>query len=296
MLAGAAVHLIAACSAAPDASRFAAAGTQLHSAVVTTGEMVAGELNRAKLLREADALSTLWTVPDACTVAMMRYGDALADIVMASRGSGEAAQAVANAGASFATSVGAVLPPALAASESAKLIGTLVQQAANEHAARSLEDALAGMQPTVDAVAVLLGKQLDDAGKILLDASGHIDLDMTKRYQFELGYSKTLKADRQALYYKPRTAETTRKLDDIVHREQVIAPTLQQYAQEQSALEQRTKLQQELLDAAGRAVMEWAAAHRQLLTAVQNRAPIDPQGLNESIIEQRALIRKARTT
>lgn len=286
--------LLGGCGAVPDASRFAAAGGQLHSAVVVTGTVVTDELQRAQLDEEAGEMSKIWQVPDACTLAMMQYGDALADIVKASRDSGAAAQAVAGAGESFAKSVGAVLPPVLASAEVLQFAGTVAQQIQNERAAQSLEAALAGMQPTVDAVATLLGKQLDDAGDILLDSSLLVSGDMALRYQQELGYSQTLTAERRALYSRPSTADTTRQLDDIVHREQVIAPTLQQYAQEKATNEERWKAQRELLDGAKQAVQEWAVAHRQLLSAVQNRASIDPQALNDSIVELRALIRKAR--
>ncbi|HWT38071.1 MAG TPA: hypothetical protein VN289_17410 [Paraburkholderia sp.] len=286
--------LLTACGALPDASGFAAAGAQLHSAVIVTGDVLVDELQRAELGDESRDMEKLWKVPDACTLAMKNYGDAIASIVQVSRDSGAAAEQVAQAGATFANSIGAVLPPVLASAEAARLAGTVVQQIQNERAARSLEAALSDMQPTVDLVAGLLDKQLHDADDILLDASGLIYTGIVQNYQQEISYSKTLTDARRTLYTRAISTDTTRQLDDISRREQSIAPSLKQYAQEKTANEQRWKTQHELLIAARQAVQEWAGAHRQLLIAVQNRSAVDPRALNESIVELRALLRKAR--
>lgn len=294
VLAAAVALLAAGCGAVPDASKFSAAGMQLHSAVVVTGSILEGELRQAELDPEADDMNKVWAVPDACTLAMMQYGDALAGIVKASRDSAAAAQAVADAGAALASSVGVVLPPAAVSAEATKFAVTVYEQIQKERAARSLEAALVGMQPTVDAVGAILVKQLDNASEILVDANLLVDADMATRYQREIGYSQRLIEARQALYILPATAAATSQIDEIAHREQIIAPTMQKFAQEKAVNAERWKQQRQLIYAARQAVMEWAVAHRQLLIAVQNRDAVDPEALNESIVELRALIRKVK--
>jgi hypothetical protein len=288
------VIMFSACKSVPDAGPFSAAGSQLHSAVVTAGNVVSSALVEAQLPDFAKRLNEQWQIPDACTLAMMRYGDALASIVQTSRDSSAAAQQVIKAGTDLATSVGAAVPPLLAAPELSALAGTVVQQVENAHAARSLEEALSGMQPAVDDVAKLLTAQLNSVDSILTDANLKFLLNLTTEYNQELRYRLTLTAERRALYDSPRTADTTRQLDDIIHREQVIAPTLAAFDQKDAENQHRLKARRELITTAKQAIANWAEAHRNLLIAVRNGGTVDVMALNESIVELRALINKAR--
>lgn len=296
IIAVAAFTMMAACKSVPDASPFAVAGSQLHSAVVSTGTVVASGLNEAELTSEAQRFTTLWQVPDQCTLAMMRYGNALANIVQATRNSDEAVQQVFDAGTKLADSLGVAVPPALAAGEVLTLLKTIDRQVANVVAARSLEDALSRMQPAVDNVAIVMSHELDAAGDILNNADGIVDTNLRLQYKAEVDYEQTLTKNRQALYQKALTSDTTRQLDDIVHREQVIAPVLAERQQKDDLRNTRLQTRQELINTAKQAVANWAQAHRDLHAAVQSGGTLDLAALNESIVELRALIQKARAS
>ena len=296
LLATAAVAVLCACKSVPDASQFAAAGSQLHSAVVSAGNVVSDELRQAQLSDSARALDKQWQVPDECTLAMMRYGNAIAGIVQTSRDSEAAAQQVIDAGAQLATTIGVAVPPLLASAEAGKLIDSIAREIVNARAARSLKEALAAMQPVVDDTALLLSRQLDNANEILLDASLQNRLTLVMQYQNDVRYAQTLASDRQKLYDVPRTADTNRQFDEIVTREKVIAPTVAIFEQRDAERKQRWSTRHALIDAAKQAVLEWAAAHRELLAAVNEGNSVDLKALNESIVELRALIQKARAS
>jgi hypothetical protein len=59
-----------------------------------------------------------------------------------------------------------------------------------------------------------------------------------------------------------------------------------------SAVRMRNALQ--LIAATRQAVIDWAGAHRQMLTAVRGGVSVDPQALVQSVVEVRELIRKVR--
>ncbi|MBN3753697.1 hypothetical protein G3N95_12165 [Paraburkholderia sp. Tr-20389] len=296
MIAAAVLSMFAACKSVPDASPFAVAGSQLHSAVMSAGIVVTSGLNEAELANEAQSFSTLWQVPDQCTLAMMRYGNALANIVQATHNGDEAVQQVFDAGTKLADSLGIAVPPALAAGEVLALLKTIDREVANVVAARSLEDALSRMQPAVDNVAIVMNRELDAAGDILRNADGIVDTKLRLSYKAEVDYEQTLTKNRQALYQKALTTDTTRQLDEIVHREQVIAPVLAERQQKYDLRNTRLQTRRELINTAKQAVSNWAQAHRDLQAAVQSGGTLDLAALNESIVELRALIEKARAS
>jgi hypothetical protein len=282
----------AGCATPPDAGNLADASAQLRSAIAATGNAVAveldaaGEPDRARQLREA------WVVPDRSAVALMLYSDAVASIVRSGQQGGDTVRRLADAGTQLATGVGIAMP---AVGAGVDLAAYLYQQIALARAATSLEQSLERMQPAVDRIADVIGKQLDDAQVILVNANKLAEVKLRDQFSDETGYLIALRKERQALYrVTPLTTANADRLLQIEKVERSVTAKLEPMEAERKAAAVRMRNSLQLIAATRQAVIDWAGAHRQMLAAVRDGATVDPQALVQSVFEVRELIRKVR--
>jgi hypothetical protein len=283
------------CAAPPDAGKLADASAQLRSAIMATGGAVtlelesAGEAERARQMREA------WVIPDRSAVALMLYSDAVANIVRSGSQGGDTVRRLADAGLQLASGVGIALPAAGSVAAGVDLAAYVYQQIALARAAMSLEEALERMQPAVDRIADVIGKQLDDAQVILVSASKIAEAKAREQFGDETGYLIALRKERQALYrVTPLTQQNADRLLQIDKIERTVTAKLEPMEADRKASAARMRNALQLIAATRQAVIDWAGAHRQMLTAVRGGGSVDPQALVQSVVEVRELIRKVR--
>jgi hypothetical protein len=294
-LAAIALAAAAGCATPPDAGRLADASAQLRSAIAASGSTVAleleaaGEADRARELREA------WTVPDRSAVALSLYSDAVAGIVRSGKEGGDTVRRLADAGVQLASGIGIALPAAGALAAGVDLAAYVYQQIALARSAASLEQSLARMQPAVDRIADVIGRQLDDAQAILVNANKVAEVRMRDQFSDETGYLLALRKERQALYrVTPLTTANAERLLQIEKVERTVTSRLEPMDAERKAASTRVRTALLLIAATRQAVIDWAGAHRQLLPAVRDGAVVDPHALLQSVADVRELIRKVR--
>jgi hypothetical protein len=215
--------------------------------------------------------------------------------VRSGREGGDAVRRLADAGLQLAGGVGIALPAAGALAAGVDLAAYVYQQIALARAAASLEESLQRIQPAVDRIADVIGRQLDDAQAILVNANKVAEVRMRDQFSDETGYLLALRKERQALYrVTPLTAANAERLLQIEKVERTVTARLEPMDTERKAASMRMRNALALMAATRQAVIDWAGAHRQLLAAVRDGAVVDPQALLQSVVEVRQLIRKVR--
>jgi hypothetical protein len=240
-------------------------------------------------LREA------WAVTDRSAVAISLYSDALASIVKSGREGGDTVRRLAEAGTQLATGVGLALPAAGTVATGIDVAAFVYQQIAAARAAASLEQALERMQPAVDRIAEVIGRQLDDAQAILVNGNKISETRLRAQFADETGYLIALRKERLALYQvTPLTTANAERLLQIENVERTVNAKLEPMETERKAAAARLKTALQLIAATRQALFDWAGTHRQMLAAVRDGAAVDPQALVQSVVEVRELVRKVR--
>jgi len=283
------------CATLPDAGKLADASVQLRSAIVAGGSAVTLELEAAGDSARATEFRNAWATPDRSALALVAYAEAAAGIVKSGAEAGESVRRLADAGTQLASGVGIALPAAGALTAGVDLAAWVYQQIALSRASKSLEESLARMQPAVDRITELIGKQLDDAQAILVNANKIAETKLRAKFQTETGYLLALGKERQALYLvTPLTAANAQRLEQIDRIERTVAAKLEPMDLERKSSSARVKQGSLLIVGARVAVADWAGAHRQLLLAVREGRTVDPRALLQSIAELRELVNKVR--
>ena len=295
MCAALALAALYGCATPPDAGKLADASVQLRSAIAASGSAVALELDSAGQVDRAQQFREAWTVPDRAATALADYSEAVAEIVKSGREGGDSARRLADAGFQLATGVGIVVPAAGSVAAGVDVAVFVYQQIALARAANSLEQSLERLQPAVERIADLIGKQLDDAQVILVSSNRIAEQTLRSRYSDETGYLLALRKERLGLYrVTPLTPSNAERLLQIENVERTVTTKLEPMETELKANAARLKTALQLIAATRQAVSDWAVAHRQMLAAVRDGARVDPQMLVESIVEVRELVRKVR--
>jgi hypothetical protein len=290
-----AVALSTGCATLPDAGKLADASVQLRTAINAGGSAVVLELEAAGDPEHATQFRKAWATSDRSALALAGYAEAVAGIVKAGNEAGESARRLADAGAQLANGVGIALPAAEALEAGVDLGAWIYKQIAVARASKSLEESLANMQPAVDRVADVIGKQLEDAQIVLVSANQIADAKLRDRFSTETGYLIALAKERQALYQvTPLTTANAQRLEQIERVERTVAVKLEPMDTERKASAARLKQASLLITGARIAVADWADAHRQMLVAVREGRTVDPRALLQSVAELRDLVNKLR--
>lgn len=281
----AATLLLAGCPSLPDTKPFSDATTSLRSAVVSSGTAVVSELKRNPIEGMAAHGVTLereWKVRAQLMSALADYAHSITAIADAGNKGAESAQKLADAATGLAQTLGAAN---LAASAGTTLaIDTfkfLNEQIARARAAKSLEAALAEMQPAIARIAELLAADLT-----ALDEAMHIAIvaqqdKLASDNQAELSYRKRLVAVRQSLMGKAaneladETSPTKITIADELKRTDELLALAESwragYDAQQAAIAERGRLGTEMIGTTRDALGDWASAHAKLLGALRTK-------------------------
>jgi hypothetical protein len=280
--------LLSGCRSLPDASPFADATVGLRNAVTMGGNAVVAELKRSPVEgmdAQASSLEQAWTGRTKAMAALVEYARSLQAITSAGENGAESVQKLATAAETLAQTLGAASFAAGSvgqlATDTLKFLG---EQIIRARAARTLETALAEMQPAIDRIAELFAADLADLGAVIEVAIDSQRDRFADENQGPLFYRKQLLATQADLMKIIATdlkngksptelarTDELRKVDDLL---QAQAPWYAAYSDRQESIAARGRMSAELMGTIRIAFTEWAAAHAQLLAAIRTkRAP-----------------------
>lgn len=291
------ILILSGCASLPDAGPFLEASTQLRSGIASSGAVVESELRRMEPGGKAyaDRLAKEWTARVALGDALVRYAESLQAITKAGGEGREAVQSLADSATTLASAAGIALPGAPVVGVAIDAARFIYAQIALARAARSLEEALALAAPAVDETAAVIANNLRSVDEILVLASTDLRRAARTRLQDKLGFREHWERQRDSLYSKKATApELLRELEEA---NRLIATTKEWYEpheREMAEIARRSNAGRILIHATADAVMQWAASHRQLVGAIRDRRPVNPQSLIDATRELRDLTRRIR--
>jgi len=292
------VALLSGCASLPEVGPFVEASAQLRAGVASSGEAVAAELKRieggAKL---ADQLATEWAQRVKACDALVRYADSLQAIAKAGREGRQTAQSIADSVSALAGAASIALPGAQVVGTVTDAAKFIFAQISLARAADSLDNALSAAAPAVDEIAAQIARDLGILERIVSAASETSKNALTSDNSNMLGFRNQLNKARESAYAKVSTmpaASLTRELEDINKLMDTTRSLNEAYEKQVADLAKRRNAASALVRASSDAVIQWAAAHRQLVAAVRDRRPVNSQSLIEATSELRDLIKRAR--
>lgn len=288
---------MAGCTTTPDVGPFVDSSAALHSAMVSTGNSVAFELEVNELSDRSKAFTQAWATSIEATEALVAYAESLEQIVSSGQQGKQSVEKLTDAASSLAGAAGIVLPATgivgLASDTAALVYGHIAQA----RAAKSLQEALADMQPAVDAIAAHIAGNLSDADAILQTASTLHIQNMERDRQTELGFRLALIKERRKLYGRDPASLSQNDRKRLQELDEMIDATDSWYRPLQDEINTaRVRLMEgrRLIAAAADATSQWAITHRQLLAALQAKRQVDTLALMDSVGEIRELISRMR--
>jgi hypothetical protein len=285
------------CTALPDVSPFATASRQLAGAVKASGTAISEDLHATpELEAKAKAFDSAWAVRNDLMRAVVAYSDSLVAIVKASGDSREAARSLADKVGGLAQAVGVVQPGSGPAVEVAADTAAFVwAQIALAKAAGSLDEALKAAQPAIERLTIIKSDSKDLVVVVRgLAEAQRAELGAT--YNEALGYRKDLAARRAKLRAKFGTL-TDAEAADLKRIDEFMTPPnaeVQKYDELKAKIDTREKANLQLIAATRDAIEQWAAAHREVALALENRRPVSTESLTEAAVELRDLVKRIR--
>lgn len=300
--------LLAGCGSLPDTQPFTDATANLRSAVASSGTAVVTELKRSPIggmNAQAGSLEKAWQVRTRVMSSLVDYAASVAAIADAGKKGEESVKKLTDAATTLVQTLGAAN---LAASAGTSLAIDAIQfahgQIARARALRSLEPALAEIQPAIQRLAELMAADfadLDAIVQVALDAQ-HDRLEADN--QNEIGYRKSLLAARRSLMGKASnqlgsgTSPAAISVGDELKRaDEMLAANDAwhvAYSAKQDQVAQRRRAASDLIGAAQVALADWAAAHNKLLGAVRAKRTLDVAELTASAKRIHELIDRYR--
>lgn len=304
----AAALLLAGCQSLPDTQSFTDGTIALRHAVAASGGAVVAELKtspQADVVALGSDLEKSWQVRTRTMSALVAYAQSLQAITSAGRKGEESARSLAAAGTTLVQTLGLAVPGAGSAGTLA--VDTLTYaygQIAKARAAKSLEAALAEMQPAVERIAEMLGQDLRDLDELAGDAHllqrGRLmrATEGPRKFREALLASRTSLLDATAAELAGGTpahqlsrADELKALDELIARE---ATGYAEFTAHAAALDARRRTITELTAAAQLALADWAAVHGKLLAAVRARTVPSADELIASAQRVQALVDRYR--
>lgn len=231
---------------------------------------------------QAAGLETGWAARNKAMTALVGYANSLVAITESGERGGESARKLADAAGTLVETLKATNP--LAGRAGSLVVDTFeyaYAQIARARAAKSLEEALALLQPAIDRIAILLALDLEGLDELIATAidSQRDEIDFASRP--ELNYRKQLISTRRDLMVSAQRelgeGIAPSKLADTSEIERVAELLAQAESWHAAYLESRAKvaargrLSRELISATKQAVADWSTAHAGLLAAVREK-------------------------
>ena len=290
--------LFSGCASLPEIGPFVDASAQLRAGVASSGDAVAAEVRRIeggdKL---ADQLSAEWAARVQMCDALVRYADSLQAITEAGREGRQTAQSLADSVTALATAAKIALPGAQAVGVVTDTAKFIYQQIALARAANSLENSLTAVAPAVDEVATQIARDLKSLEKILVVATDTSKNRLITSNSSMLGFRNQVNKTRESAYAKlskTPPANLAKELEDVNKLVDATKSLNDAYEKEIAEITKRRNSAGALIRASSDAINQWAAAHRQLVAAVKDRRPVNPQSLVDATRELRDLIKRMR--
>jgi hypothetical protein len=304
------VIALSGCASSPDVAPFTEATVSLRGAVASAGAATVAELGRTDLPNaktQAQNLAAAWTERDRFFTALVAYANSLQAIVDAGQSGADAAKAVADAGGQLANAANIAMPGAGTGGEIAIQTATFVYgQIAKARAAKSLEKALADVQPAIDVVATKVGADLKDLDALVqLAAQAQTDtLKLESDTQSRLSYRKQLVSRRDELMKQVDSVVrgggnvTDIATSELKRVDALLVDANAWYLPLEAQLKEiatRERVARQLIAETRVGLLDWAAAHAQLLVAVRTKRPPSVAELAENAKRIRELVQKFRS-
>lgn len=278
----------------PDVGPFVEGTAQLKGAVAAGGAAVEQELRFTfSDTAQADALHVNWEARNKAMTALLRYAQSLDAIVAAGNAGAESAGKVADSVKGLAEAAGIAIPGSAAAVAIATdTVKFLYGQIATVRAAGQLAAALEEAQPAIERVAQLMRNDLADLAVVTQAA------DAVQIVNLAAEYNK-LSSDRKSILQamknlNPAVVADRDEYAALTGLLAALKPRYDTYQQELKAVEDRRKSALAVIDATGRALDEWAAAHADLASAVRHKRLASAQSLVSAAVELRDLVKRMR--
>jgi len=234
-----------------------------------------------------------WKARIKAMTALLRYAQSLDAIAAAGRSGAESAGEVAASVQGLAEAAGIAIPgsaEALAvATDAAKFI---YGQLATIRAAHQLAEALDDAQPAIERIAEVLRKDLADLDVVAQASDAATAVNLADEYNKLNSDRKSILLAMKAL--NPAKPEDRAEYETLTELLASIGPRYDAYQKELQAVEDRLNAVRAVIDATGRALDEWAAAHANLASAVRNKRLVGAQSLMASATELRELVKRMR--
>lgn len=297
--------VLAGCGTLPDGRPFADASSALSTSVRTSGQAVsdslrdAGSLMRPSEAREYEALAknldSAWAERIKATQGAVAYSQAIADLIAAGHNGAQTARQVGDRLETLAAVAGIpVAAPVFGVASN--IAGFLFERIALVRASQKLEDAVLLAQPAVDQIAAHLAFETTSKLKPILAAGYKNSVSAIKdSYSVEDGFAQSLDAKRvNALQTLLDHPERESELVTLERLRAHVSPQLQERDQkiEQASKAYRTRLA--LVNSLASAVPVWAAAHRDLAQAIQEKRKVSVTELQDTLGELKELIKQVR--
>lgn len=287
--AAAAVLLLGAtgCTTLPDTQPFTTATVSLQGAIASSGAAVVAEMKATPPLaksKELDNLESAWVARNEAMTALVAYARSLEEITAAGRAGEDSARKLVEAAGALA---GAVGQKSAATSEAGKLVGDTFMlisgEIARARAAKSLEAALAQLQPMMERLAQLLAADLQSLDGLLRTAAGLEKGALVAKYNDAIGFRRQLLATQTELQKSIRNqladdapASQLKGSDDLALVVTLLGQgdaAYTEYTRAEAALDARVRAGRQLIAETGPALTAWAATHGNLLVALRTKRP-----------------------
>lgn len=297
------------CGTLPDAKPFAEATGVWSATVKTSGQAVSDSLREAgsMALEDKDAyeknavnFEAAWAQRVKAAQEVVIYSNAIADLIAASKQSGETVKKVGDALQGLASVVKIPLAePAVGVA--GDLARFLMDRISIVRASKQLEESLAEAQPAVDRItdqlAIETSKQLipliNETYKNSVSSikAGYRDDDL-----FARNFQKKQLEVRSAALADPGKLDPAKlaQLQDIDKIQSAVLARLKERDQKIDVAATAYKSRLQLVNALSTATHAWASAHRDLAAAVKEKRKVNATELQDTVADIKELIKKVR--
>jgi hypothetical protein len=275
------------CSTLPDTQPFTTATVSLQGAIASSGAAVVAEMKATPLLANGKVLTDLeraWVTRNEAMTALVAYARSLEEIAAAGRAGEDSARKLVDAAGALA---GAVGQKSAVASEAGKLVGDTFMlisgEIARARAAKSLEAALAQLQPVMERIAQILAADLQSLDGLLRLAAEAAQGGLDQKYDAAIGFRWQLLKTQTKLQNSiqtqlasgtvPSQLKATDELARVVTLLGQGDAAYAEYTRAQAALDARVRAGRQLIAETGPALTAWAATHGNLLVALRTKRP-----------------------
>lgn len=296
--------LVAGCGALPDGKPYADATGAWAASVKTSGKALSDSLRDVGSVEPVDKnlyeknvknFEDAWRGRVNAAQGVVAYSYAIVDLIASSKESGETVKKAGDALSGLATAVNIPLA-APAVDMAGDLARFVLDRIAIIRASKQLEEAVAQAQPAVDRI----------AGQLVIEADGQLKPILKAAYENMISSIQSQYEgddDFSAAFRKKQTelrASTLRDLGKVAQLQEfdkvqvTVTARLKERDQkiDQAAAAYKARLQ--LVNALSTATIAWAAAHRDLASAIKERRKVNTGELQETIADLRELIKKVR--